>query len=39
MSQQLITVKKIVKKFNFNCIGGKEGLKRPILVGNDFVLA
>ena len=34
MSQQLITVKKIVKKFNFNCICGKEGLKRPILVEN-----
>ena len=34
MSQQLITVKTIVKKFNFNCICGKEGLKRPILVEN-----
>lgn len=34
MSQQLITVKKIVKKFNFNCICGKDGLKRPILVEN-----
>lgn len=34
MSQQLITVKTIVKRFNFNCICGKEGLKRPILVEN-----
>ena len=34
MSQQLITVKTIVKEFNFNCICGKEGLKRPILVEN-----
>ena len=34
MNQQLVTVKTIVKKFNFNCICGKEGLKRPILVEN-----
>ena len=34
MSQQLITVKTIVKEFKFNCICGKEGLKRPILVEN-----
>ena len=34
MSRELITVKTVVKKFNFNCICGKEGLKRPILVEN-----
>ncbi len=34
MSQGLVTVKTIVKKFNLNCICGKEGLKRPILVEN-----
>ena len=34
MSRGLITVKTVAKKFNFNCICGKEGLKRPILVEN-----
>ena len=34
MSRELITVKTVAKKFNFNCICGKEGLKRPILVEN-----
>ena len=34
MSRELVTVKTVAKKFNFNCICGKEGLKRPILVEN-----
>lgn len=34
MAQELVTVKTIMKKFNLNCICGKEGLKRPILVEN-----
>ena len=34
MSQELVTVKTVAKRFNFNCICGKEGLKRPILVEN-----
>ena len=34
MSRELITVKTVAKKFNLNCICGKEGLKRPILVEN-----
>ena len=34
MSQELVTVKTIMKKFNLNCICGKEGLRRPILVEN-----
>ena len=34
MAQELVTVKTIMKKFNLNCICGKEGLRRPILVEN-----
>ena len=34
MAQELVTVKTIMKKFNLNCICGKAGLKRPILVEN-----
>lgn len=34
MSQELATVKTLMKKFNFNCICGLKGLKRPILVEN-----
>ena len=34
MSQELATVKTLMKRFNLNCICGKEGLKRPILVEN-----
>ena len=34
MAQELVTVKTIMKKFHLNCICGKEGLRRPILVEN-----